>query len=137
MDPASAALILAAVAVLCAGVLLAARELRRLGDRLDASERRAEAAEAAPARRPSLVGELVVVNTPQPDDQSLRGIVRHELDNGGLVLTAAVYIDREHGRGGESTPVEVPAGDVYVPSYSWAQIVQATHPHPSSPAAGL
>lgn len=74
-----------------------------------------------------LEGELVVVNTPKPDDQSIRGVVRQELESGLLVLTGAVYLERDvdHGR---QVVREVPAGDVAVAGPklgSWVQILYA------------
>lgn len=85
-------------------------------------------AELAEHRRSPLEGELVIVNTPRPDDQSIKGVCVRDLGRaGGMVLEAAVYLDRgiEHGR---EVPREVPAGDVVVDRYSWAQIVRRTEP---------
>lgn len=69
-------------------------------------------------RRP-LQGEHVIVNTPKPDDQSLRGFCVEELSRDRLRLTGAVYLEPD----GRSGVVEVPAGDVVVPAYSWAQVI--------------
>lgn len=69
-----------------------------------------------------LVGKVVSVNTPAPDDQSFRGVCVRELADGGVVLTAAVYLDTVRSRG-ELVVEERPAGDVVVRRYSWAQII--------------
>lgn len=78
-------------------------------------------------RRTSLEGKLVVVNTPRPDDQTIRGVCRRELfdDEGrptALVLEAAEYVDSEHVRG-EDRARRTPIGTVTVPAYSFAQHV--------------
>jgi hypothetical protein len=74
-----------------------------------------------------LEGELVVVNTPKPDDQSVRGVVRQELESGLLVLAGADYLERDHDRGRETVRV-VPVGDVVVAGPklgSWVQVLTA------------
>jgi hypothetical protein len=99
-------------------------QLAAMRDRLHAMRARIAAVEEEVASS-ALVGELVVVNTPKPDDQTLRGVCTRELKSGGLVLEAAVYLEREWSKGAEVAR-EVPAGDVVVPAYSWAQVVQRT-----------
>lgn len=68
-----------------------------------------------------IVGKVVVVNTPRPDDQSIRGVVTRELEDGGVVLTAAVVLETVVDRAGESSVEERPAGDVVVRRVSWVQ----------------
>lgn len=82
----------------------------------DARER-----QAAEAARP-LVGRTVIANTPRPDDRSIRGVVVRELEGNGLVLQGAVYLDPS---GDPNNPGirEVPAGELVVPRYSFAQII--------------
>lgn len=72
-----------------------------------------------------LVGRQVNVNTPNPDDQSFRGVCTRELAEGGLVLTAATYMDTVRVRGGELQIVERPIGDAVIPRWSWAQVLDA------------
>lgn len=98
---------LAAVAAVLVVLLSSALRLRRL--ELERGRRRLE-------------GELVVANTPRPDDQSIRGVVVRELDGGGLELRAAVYLERELERGAE-TVREVAAGDVVLPRVAWVQVL--------------
>jgi hypothetical protein len=100
------------VVALAAAVVIALRTQRRARE----LERKLE------QRRRPLEGELCVIHTPKPDDQSLRGVVRAELDRGALVLSAAVYLEREGGERGGEVLREVPVGDVVIPAYSWAQI---------------
>lgn len=82
---------------------------------------------AARAASP-LEGELVIVNTPAPDDQSIRGVVVRELNDGGLLLAGAVYLERVTARGGLEEVQERHVGDVIVPSYSFAQRVPSSEP---------
>lgn len=86
-----------------------------------ASRRLAEL-EAERAASP-LVGRTVVVNTPRPDDQALRGVVTRELEDGGVVLAGAAYLDRVEVRGGGAEVREVPAGDVVVTRVAWVQLL--------------
>jgi hypothetical protein len=118
--------------LIAAGLIVVAvlvyRDLRdrRLADAVErAAARRHELELAALERGGELEGELVIVNTPRPDDQTLKGVCRRELASGGLVLEAAVYLERRPSRGSEEVD-EVPAGDVVVPAYSFAQIVHRT-----------
>lgn len=69
--------------------------------------------------RPSLEGRRVIVNTPKPDDQAIRGVVVQELEDGGYALAAAEYLEPAQG----GTIREVKAGDVIVPRASWIQLV--------------
>lgn len=105
--------------------ILATRE--DLDEAIDAARRRGHELEQARRAR-VLEGELVVVNTPKPDDQSIRGVVDRELDNGLLCLKAAVYLERDVARGRE-TVREVPVGDVVVAGPKlggFAQVLVAT-----------
>jgi hypothetical protein len=70
-----------------------------------------------------LLGQRVIVNTPRPDEQSIRGVVTIELDSGGLVLAAAELLETVHDRDGEHVEAQA-IGDVVVPAYSWAQRVK-------------
>lgn len=72
-----------------------------------------------------LVGRLVAVNTPNPDDQSIRGVCTRELEDGGLVLSPAVYMDTVRTRGGELQVQERPMAAAVIPRYAWAQIIDA------------
>lgn len=92
----------------------------------EAARRRLEELELERRRSP-LEGELVIVNTPRPDDQTLRGVCLRDLGRErGMVLTAAEYVDTELARG-EEKPRRTPlVGEVHVPAYSFAQIVQRT-----------
>lgn len=96
---------------------------------LEATRQRLEDLALARQRSP-LEGELVLVNTPKPDDQTIRGVCRRELrdETGrpvGIVLEAAEYVGTELHRG-EERPTRTPIGDVVVPAYAFAQIVQRT-----------
>lgn len=72
-----------------------------------------------------LVGRLVSVNTPNPDDQSIKGVCARQLADGGLVLEAAVYMDTVRGRDQVVEVVERPIGTAIVRAYSWAQVLEA------------
>lgn len=72
-----------------------------------------------------LEGRTVVVNTPKPDDQAFRGVVLRDLKDDGVVLAAAVYLERESSREGE-TVREVPAGEVHVRRVAWTQLLNPT-----------
>jgi hypothetical protein len=72
--------------------------LAAMRDRLHTMRARIDAVEEEVASS-ALVGELVIVNTPK--------------------------LEREWSKGAEVAR-EVPAGDVVVPAYSWAQVVQRT-----------
>lgn len=63
---------------------------------------------------PELEGRYVIVNTPKPDDQSLRGWVRRQYPSGALDLADAELLERIDGR-----LVAQPAGSVFVPANSW------------------
>lgn len=75
-----------------------------------------------------LVGKTVVVNTPKPDDQSFRGVVREELATGELVLGAAIYYERRWGRGGQEVAAEVVVGDVVVRGPKLGAWIQVLYP---------
>lgn len=74
-----------------------------------------------------LVGKLVIVNTPMPDDQSFRGVVtRDDFNDGdGLVLTAAVRLATVQGDEGLEL-IEEPTGDLILPRYASAIPVDDT-----------
>lgn len=106
--------------VLVGAALTALVAARNVADRLEAERDAAGqrlrllGRELEQAKRTRVLeGELVVVNTPRPDDQSVRGVVEQELDNGLLVLKGAVYLERIPGRGREEVR-EVSVGDVVV-----------------------
>lgn len=123
-----AGLLLTLVGVLATVVLTTRHRLadveRECDDAREAA-RRARHDLAHAANRRVLEGELVVVNTPKPDDQSVRGVVRQELESGLLVLAGADYLERDHDRGRETVRV-VPVGDVVVAGPklgSWVQVL--------------
>lgn len=127
-----AGLLLTLVGVLATIVLTTRHRLRDVERHLDGAQERAhrlgrELAEAAHSR--VLEGELVVVNTPKPDDQSVRGVVNRELESGLLVLTAAVYLERDRARG-RDTVREVPVGDVVVAGPKLGGFVQVLYAGP-------
>lgn len=111
------ALALAAAALIVAGAV--AVYLCRAGRRLEAS------LESMRAGLCSLEGRHCVVNTKRPDDQSIRGVVSEQYDDGGLLLRAAAYLEP----GGQ----ELDAGDVYLPGSSVSS-VQVDAPLPAPPA---
>lgn len=86
-------------------------------------------------RQDPLEGELVIVSTPKPDDQSIRGLVTRTTPAGGLLLTGAVYLERQTVRGGREEVVEVPAaGAIVVPAFSSAQIITDVVAQAEAPA---
>jgi hypothetical protein len=110
-------------------IAVAEAELDATAELLEESRRSAEVLELELAKlrgeleESDLVGELVIVNTPRPDDQTLKGVCRRDRGpDRGLVLEAAVYLEPR----GQGQVAEVAAGDVVVPAYSWAQIVHRT-----------
>lgn len=107
------------------------RELERVrGSRHREAEKRLQAEtelaefreRQAELERSPLLGRTVIANTPRPDDRAIRGVVARELDDGGLLLQGAVYLDPA---GDPSNPGirEVPAGELVVPRISFAQII--------------
>jgi hypothetical protein len=97
------------------------KELAAAHGRLEhAAERLAELEDELQRARGPLVGQLVVVNTPRPDDQSIRGVITAQLDDGGFVLAGAELLETIRDRGGDQV-VEQQIGDVVVPRYSWLQ----------------
>lgn len=67
-----------------------------------------------------LVGRYVIVNTPKPDDQTLRGWVRAEHEDGALELGQAELLTT--GPGGEVQVIA--AGDVLIRSYSFVGFLE-------------
>lgn len=105
----------------------ASGELEILRQLRDAQQAQIEglAAELADLRAGALVGRHVAVNTPLPDDQSFRGVCTLELEDGGLVLTAAVLLEHVRGRDQSVRIDETPVGDIVIRAYSWAQVINA------------
>lgn len=116
-------LVLVAAAAL---LVLAAYLVRR--ERLERETSRAAEASRLQALPPPLLGHTVVVNTPRPDDRSIRGVVTRELDGGGVVLSAAVIYNEVVGAGREAKVVEIPAGEVVVHHVAWFQILYPADP---------
>lgn len=127
-----AGLLLTLVGVLATIVLTTRHRLadvERECDDARAAARHARHELATDKTRRVLEGELVVVNTPKPDDQSVRGVVRQELESGLLVLAGAVYLDRDRDRG-RDTVREVPVGDVVVGGPRLGGFVQVLYAGP-------
>jgi hypothetical protein len=76
--------------------------------------------------RPELEGRYVIVNTPKPDDQSLRGWVRRQYPDGALELRDADLLERAPN----GDVVAQPAGEVLVPVNSWVGL-DAVPPAPT------
>lgn len=116
MDVLGLAAVLFLIACAAAAAVYGCRRgLRRIRD----LEGELEAHRSSP-----LEGELVIVNTARPDDQSIRGFVVRETAAGALVLTGAVYLERNAVRGGREEVIEVPAaGAIVVHNPSSTQIV--------------
>lgn len=112
MDVLGLAAVLFLIACAAAAVVYGCRRIRDLEGELEAH------------RVSPLEGELVIVNTARPDDQSIRGLVARETAAGALVLTGAVYLERNAVRGGREEVIEVPAaGAIVVHNPSTTQIV--------------
>jgi hypothetical protein len=76
---------------------------------------------------PQLEGRYVIVNTPKPDDQSLRGWVRRQYATGALELADADLLER----GPTGDLVAQPAGVVLIPANAWVGL-DATPPAPEA-----
>lgn len=69
-------------------------------------------------------GTRVQLNTPRPDDQSIVGVVRRDTGR-GVFLSGAEYLDEAGVR-------PLASGDVFVPAYSWANLLAPKLPTPPS-----
>lgn len=70
-----------------------------------------------------LEGELVLVNTPRPDERTFRGLVVRELPAGELELRGAEELERVPARGGEDVRT-LRMGDAIVPGPRLGSAVQ-------------
>lgn len=104
-----AALLLSLVALAAAGAITAALYLRHRS--------------SSPSVPSRLEGELVLVNTPRPDERAYRGLVVRELPAGELELRGAEELERVPTRGGEDVRA-LRVGDAIVPGPRLGSAVQ-------------
>lgn len=89
--------------------------LEHAGERITELDDELEGYRAGP-----LVGQRVIVNTPRPDEQSIRGVVTLTLDDGSIVLAAGELLETVRDRDGEHVEAQ-PLGDVVIARHSWIQ----------------
>lgn len=88
-------------------------------------------------RRSLEEGELVVVNTRKPDDQSIEGIVVRELDDRTVVLEAADLLVAGDGRGRAGAVERITLGPAVIPGPTVSFVQRGvTRPSPRQQAEG-